>query len=184
MRYVWKACLELIGWKTDLVFPYHHIAKYIILVGPHTSNWDFIIGLAYRNILGMTQTRFLGKKELFKPPFGSIFRWLGGTPVDRQSNHNMVEEVARLFKDHDRFSLALSPEGTREKVEKLRTGFYFIAKEAGVPLIMAGLDYRNKQMIFSPPFYPTGSQALDIEYVIGFFRGIEGKIPSNGLMHL
>jgi 1-acyl-sn-glycerol-3-phosphate acyltransferase len=184
MRYLWKAGLALFGWKTDMEFPYHHVKKYVLLIGPHTSNWDFVIGLAYRNILKINRTRFLAKKELFTPPFGFIFYWLGGTPVDRKSNHNMVDQVADLFKEHDHFSVCLSPEGTRKKVDRLRSGFYFIAKAANVPIIMVGLDYSRKTVLFSPPFNTTDSQVSDMEVVAKFYRTIEGKRPDQGMMHL
>jgi 1-acyl-sn-glycerol-3-phosphate acyltransferase len=184
MTSIWKFFLSIIGWKTDLVFPYHHLKKYIVLVGPHTSNWDFIIGVAYRHILGMDTARFLGKKELFRPPFGFIFHWLGGTPVDRSGSHNVVDEVAELFAKHERFALALSPEGTRKRVERLRTGFYFIARKANVPIILVGLDYQRKQCIFSEPLYTTPSQEDDFARVLSFYRTIKGKVPENGMMHL
>src|SRR5688572_15279889 len=125
MKLFWTFFLTCMGWKTDLAFPYHHLKKYIVLVGPHTSNWDFLIGLAYRSVLGMDKVRFLGKKELFRPPFGFLFYGLGGTPVDRSKSSNMVDEVADLFNKHEWFAIALSPEGTRTRVDRLRTGFYF-----------------------------------------------------------
>lgn len=172
------------GWQTNLVFPYNHLPKYIVIVAPHTSAWDFIIGVAYRSVLGMEKARYLGKKELFKPPFGFIFRWLGGTPVDRTSSHNLVDQVAGMFDRHEEFAIALSPEGTRQKVEKLKTGFYFIAKKAGVPIIMVGLDYEGKRVIFSEPFMPTENQEKDFEHIVAFFRPIKGKFPEKSLGHL
>jgi 1-acyl-sn-glycerol-3-phosphate acyltransferase len=184
MKFIWRLFLKLIGWKTDLVFPYHHVRKYIVLIGPHTSNWDFLIGLAYRSILGMSKARFLGKKELFKPPFGFIFYALGGTPVDRTSKHNMVDEVAALFNKHDDFALALSPEGTRKKVDKLKSGFYYIAKQAQVPFVLAGLDYKLKQVVFSELMYTTDSKANDFARVLAFYRRIEAKIPDQSMKHL
>ncbi len=155
-----------------------------MVVAPHTSNWDFIIGLAYRNILGMGGTRFLGKEALFKPPFGFIFYWLGGTPVNRKNSQQMVNTVASLFLRHTDFVLALSPEGTRSKVDKLRTGFYFMAKKANVPIVMVGLDYRHKRVVIHQPFLPTENQDADMKHILSFFRSIEGKHPENGLAHL
>ena len=184
MRLFWKVVLKVLGWKTDSSFPYHHFRKYIIIIGPHTSSWDFIIGVAYRSVLQMEKARFLGKKELFKPPFGFIFRWLGGTPVDRQQSHNLVDEVANLFNVHDDFAIALSPEGTRTRVEKLKTGFYYIAKKANVPIIMAGLDYENKSVFFSEPVLPSHNPEHDFEIILKFFRPIKGKFPEKGLGHL
>ncbi|MBL7856463.1 MAG: 1-acyl-sn-glycerol-3-phosphate acyltransferase [Cyclobacteriaceae bacterium] len=183
MRTFWNMWLRLMGWRTDLSFPYHHVKKYVAIVGPHTSGWDFIIGVAYRSLLGMERVKFLGKEELFRPPFGFIFRWLGGTPVNRKSSQNMVDEVVKLFDAHDEFALALSPEGTRQKVDKLRSGFYHIAKQAHVPIIMIGLDFGNKQVVFHEPVYTTEDQAQDFEKIVAFFRHIRGKFPEKGLMH-
>lgn len=183
MKPLWRAFLRSKGWNTALSFQFHHLKKYIVIVGPHTSNWDFIIGLAYRNMLDMNYVRFLGKSQLFTPPFGWIFRKLGGIPVDRSSNHNLVDAVADLFDKHDSFAIAIAPEGTRKKVEKLRTGFYFIAAKARVPIIMVGLDYKNKTCRFSEPLY-TSEQTKDFEAIYDFYRTIEGKIPELGLMDI
>lgn len=183
MKLLWKAFLRSKGWNTTQRFPYHHLKKYIVIVGPHTSNWDFVIGLAYRNILDMNYVRFLGKAELFKPPMGWIFRKLGGIPVDRTASHNLVDAVADLFNKHDSFAIAIAPEGTRKKVDKLKTGFYFIAAKAVVPVIMVGLDYKHKTVRFSEPLYPS-NQVEDFEKIHGFYRTIEGKVPELGLMDI
>lgn len=155
-----------------------------MIVAPHTSGWDFIIGVLYRSALQLTHARYLGKMELFRPPFGFIFKWLGGTPVNRSSSQNMVDEVVKIFNQHDRFALALSPEGTRKRVERLRTGFYNIAKNAGVPIVMVGLDFKNKRVIFSKPFMPSDNQQHDFDHILKFFGPIKGKYPDNGLGHL
>lgn len=183
MKSLWRAFLRLKGWETALTFPFHHLRKYIVIVGPHTSNWDFIIGLAYRNMLDMNYVGFLGKSQLFKPPFGWIFRKLGGIPVDTTSSHNLVDAVADLFNKHERFAIAIAPEGTRKKVEKLRTGFYFIAAKAKVPIIMVGLDYKQKTVVFSQPLYPS-DQVRDFEAIYDFYRVVPGKYPELGLMDL
>jgi 1-acyl-sn-glycerol-3-phosphate acyltransferase len=182
MSFLWKLYLKLIGWNTDVVFPYHHLKKYIFIVGPHTSNWDFVILLAYRNMLRL-KAGFLAKKELFKPPFGFIFHNLGGIPVDRKKSTNLVDDVAKIAKERDHFILALSPEGTRSKVEKLKTGFYFIASKAQIPIIMVGLDYRHKTGRFSEPLLPSDINK-DFETIYAFYRTMEGKFPENGMMHL
>lgn len=165
------------------MFPYHHLKKYIVIVAPHTSNWDFVIGLAYRNILDMNYVGFLAKHQLFKPPFGWIFRKLGGIPVDRTTSHNLVEAVAAMFTKHERFAIAIAPEGTRKKVEKLKTGFYFIAAKANVPIIMVGLDYKSKSVVFSEPLYPS-DQVKDFDRIYSFYSTIYGKHPELGLMEL
>jgi 1-acyl-sn-glycerol-3-phosphate acyltransferase len=181
MKSLWRLFLRAKGWNTAIVFPYHHLPQFIVIVGPHTSNWDFVIGLAYRNILDMNYVGFLGKKQLFKPPFGWLFRKLGGIPVDRSASHNLVDTVAALFAAHERFAIAIAPEGTRKKVEKLKTGFYFIAAKANVPIIMVGLDYKRKTVLFSEPLY-TGDQVEDFETIYHFYRTISGKYPKLGLM--
>lgn len=182
MRLFWIWFLKLKGWNTTVTFP-KEIKKAVIIVAPHTSSWDFVIGLAYRSILGLQNTHFLGKQELFKPPLGFIFKWLGGTPVNRQSKENMVEQVAKKFEGKSSFLLALSPEGTRKKVDKLRTGFYYIALEAKVPIIMVGLDFKHKTVVVRPTIYPTNWEK-DYPTILNFFAPIQGKIKENGLAHL
>jgi 1-acyl-sn-glycerol-3-phosphate acyltransferase len=173
----------MMGWKaTGANLP--DLKKYLMIVGPHTSGTDFFIGLAFRSVLHLEHARFLGKKELFKAPFGFIFRWLGGTPVDRFSKQNMVDQVVELFNDRERLVLALSPEGTREKVDRLRTGFYYIAKKAGIPIVMIGLEYGRKELIISESFFTTGNEAEDFRKIIAFFAPLQGKIPANGMKHL
>lgn len=177
--------LKLSGWKIRPAgtFPIRE-KKYVMIVAPHTSGWDFIIGVCYRSALRLNKAYYLGKKELFDPPFGFVFRWLGGKPVDRSSKRNMVDQVVKLFSQHDEFALALSPEGTRKKVDRLRTGFYNIARLAGVPIVMVGFDYKNKQTIFSEPFFTTGDEQKDFDRIIRFFGPIEGKHVELGLGHL
>lgn len=183
MKSLWRLFLRAKGWNTAIDFPYHHLPKYIVIVAPHTSNWDFFIGLAYRNILDMNYVGFLGKHQLFKPPFGWIFRKLGGIPVDRTSSHNLVDTVAAMFSKRERFAIAIAPEGTRKKVDKLKTGFYFIAAKAAVPIIMVGLDYSRKTVLFSHPMYPS-DQGKDFEEIFSFYRTIRGKHPELGLMDI
>lgn len=156
----------------------------MIAVAPHTSNWDFIVGLAVRSVLNLQHVKFLGKKELFKPPFGFIFRWLGGTPVDRFSRQNMVEQVVDRFLAHNRFSLAMSPEGTRKKVERLRTGFYQIALQAGVPILPVGLDFGRRRIVLGEPFVPTGHWESDSAALLRFWGPMQGRQPEQGLGHL
>jgi len=183
MRICWNLFLQMQGWKIHGEFPYH-LKKCVIAVGPHTSAWDFVVGLAVRSKLKLYHLNFLGKAELFKGRFGFFFRRLGGFPVDRFSNNNVVDQVAEQFKIRDQFVLALSPEGTRKKVDKLRTGFYHIALKAGVPIVLAGLDFGRKEISFSEPFLPTGNMEEDFKKIIHFFADKEGKIPEYGLKHL
>ncbi|MDW8331397.1 MAG: lysophospholipid acyltransferase family protein [Cyclobacteriaceae bacterium] len=185
MGFFSKLLLKIMGWDPNPhgAFPIRP-RKCVIIVAPHTSNWDFVIAVLYRSALGLEKARYLGKKELFTPWFGWFFRWLGGTPVDRHASHNVVEQVVEIFNRHQDFILALSPEGTRKKVERLRTGFYQIALQANVPIVMAALDFANKKVTFSEPFKPTGNLEEDFKYIIDFFRPVKGKYPEQGLMHL
>jgi 1-acyl-sn-glycerol-3-phosphate acyltransferase len=183
MRLIWKIYLSWTDWKVKGQFPYH-LKKSIVIVAPHTSAWDFIIGVAIRSTQRLNHIKFLGKKELFRPPFGFLFRWLGGYPIDRSHGKNQVDQVVDLFNSNSEFSIALSPEGTRKRVDRLKTGFYHIAKKAHVPIVMAALDYKNHQVIWSEPFTTTDNQSADFNHILNFFRHIEGKIPDHGMMHL
>lgn len=171
------------GWKIRGTFP-QHVKKMVIAVGPHTSAWDVVVGMAAREVIPIRHAYFLGKKELFDRPFGWFFRSIGGTPVDRFSNKGMVEHVAAKFAGQEEFRLALSPEGTRKKVEKLRTGFYYIAKTAGVPILPAGLDFKKKKVVIGELIEPSDDEAADFRKITAFFAPLEGKIPEAGLGHI
>lgn len=170
---------KLFGWKIIGSFP-PDLRKFVIAVGPHTSNWDFVVGVAARSVLRLHRAKFLGKSQLFKPPYGWIFRALGGYPVDRSKSSDMVEQVAGAIRSSDHFMLALAPEGTRKKVTTLKTGFYFIAKSAGVPIIPAGFDFQRKAIVIGQPIYPSDF-ASDMKNIIAFFSGIKGRNPEQGI---
>lgn len=179
LRLFWKAWWKIHRWKFKGTYPYDQ-KKLVLLVAPHTSWKDILVAMAARSRL-KTRIRFLGKKELFDGPFGWLFRWQDGIPVDRFSKHGVVDQVVELFNSHDAFAIALSPEGTRKKVEKLRTGFYHIARKANVPVLLVGLDFANRQVIFSEPFLLTGNEEADIKKILEFFGPIKGKNPEKGL---
>lgn len=179
LRPIYKFFFERAGWKISGRFPYE-LKKYVMIVAPHTSNWDFIVGLAARSILRIN-TRYLGKKELFRFPFGILFRYLGGYPVDRSRSANMVEEVAKIFNRHEEFSICIAPEGTRSKTDKLKTGFYHIALRLNIPVLMVGFDYASKEVRIHEPFYPSGNIEKDMPLILGFFRTIKGKYPEKGI---
>jgi 1-acyl-sn-glycerol-3-phosphate acyltransferase len=149
-------------------------------VGPHTSWKDQLVGLAARSILRLRQIKFLGKKELFVEQLGVFFRSLG---PNRSANKGTANKVAPLFNANQEFILALSPEGTRRRVERLRTGFYFIARHAEIPIVMIGLDFSNRKLIISEPFYTTDDQQKDFETILSFYSSINGKHPEFGLQH-
>jgi 1-acyl-sn-glycerol-3-phosphate acyltransferase len=173
-RFLYKFFFTLFGWKINGKMPAEK--KFIIIVAPHTSNWDFMIGLAVRSILKF-KARYLAKKELFRFPFGTFFRALGGVPVDRSKNSNLVESVAELFRERDELIIAIAPEGTRKQVTKWKTGFYFIALEAHIPIVMASFDYKRKTVFINKPFYPTGNKEEDMKYIFDFYLDKRGKYP-------
>ncbi|REJ82543.1 MAG: acyltransferase [Bacteroidetes bacterium] len=164
---------KILGWKIEGDVP-RDIPKYLIIVAPHTSNWDFFVGLAVRSILKFP-SRYLAKKELFIPPFGWIFRKLGGYPVDRSKSTNMVDDVVSIFKKEDSFILAITPEGTRKNVRRWKTGFYHIAVKAGIPIVLSGIDYKLKKVVFSKPMNPCGELEKDAVIIDKFFETFSGK---------
>ena len=180
LRPLYLIVFRLMGWKIEGHFP-AELKKYIVAVAPHTSNWDFIIGVMVRSILRMQNARFLGKSSLFKAPYGWFFRALGGYPVDRSKHTDMVQQVVDIFNEHNNFILAIAPEGTRKKVTKLKTGFYYIAKSSQVPVIPCGFDFSRKTVVIGQPFYPTEDVDSDIEGLVNFYRGIKGANPELGL---
>ncbi len=179
-RLFWILLFKLLGWDTRAEFP-RGIKKCVIIAGPHTHWMDFPVGLAYRSIMRLKAAHYLAKKELFDGPFGFFFRWVGGIPVDRFSKQNAVDQVVDILSKHNEIMIALSPEGTRKKVDRLRTGFYHIAKNAGIPIVMVGFDFLNRRVLVSDPIYTTDNPKEDFDRILHFFAPIQGKIPSQGM---
>jgi len=163
---------KIFGWKIIGELP--DLKKFIVIVAPHTSNWDFLWGIVARGILDR-DIRYLGKKELFKPPFGWIFRALGGYPVDRQQSQSTVDRVVEIFYEQESFLLALAPEGTRSQVTYWRTGFYHISIKAQVPIVMIGMDYFHREIRIMEPFHPGGSIEKDMPFIRQQFRDCRGR---------
>lgn len=168
---------NLMGWKIEGSYP-EDLKKFIIIGAPHTSNYDFIVALLMKIITGV-KANFIAKHTLFKPPFGFIFKALGGIPLNRTRSKNTVEAIVDLFKTSDELILALSPEGTRSKTDKWKTGFYHIAMGAGVPIIFNTFDFGDKIYRISKPFYPTGDIEKDFLFFHNYYKDIKGKIPEN-----
>lgn len=168
------------GWKITGKFNFG-LPKSIIIVAPHTHSLDFFLGLGIRKKMKLEFVHFLGKKELFWPPFSWFLRYLGAYPVDRSQKLNMVDQVVALFNKNERFHLALSPEGTRKKVSKLRTGFYHIAKNAKAPIVMVGFDVPSKRVVFAEPFFVSDNEKADMHKIIQFFKDFKGYIPNLGI---
>lgn len=170
-----KWILKVWGWRIEGRYP-HELKKFVIIVIPHTSNWDFPLGVLVRSAL-QAQIGYVGKASLFKPPHGWLFRWLGGYPVDRTKRTNFVDAVVDIFNEQEEFALTIAPEGTRKKVEKLKTGFYYIALGAKVPIVMVKFDWVNKIVGISEPFFPTGNYETDMEVIKAYFAGVKGRNP-------
>ena len=165
---------KLLGWKIRGSFD-KRIKKSVVIVVPHTSWHDFYIGAFARRILN-TEINFVAKKELFKKPFGWYFRWMGGAALDRTAGQNKVEAIGALFSEKEEFRLALAPEGTRKKVSSWKTGFYYIALQAGVPIIPVAFDYKTKTVKIGEAFYPSGNYDQDLPELKDFYKGVVGKV--------
>ncbi|MGK0386547.1 MAG: 1-acyl-sn-glycerol-3-phosphate acyltransferase [Patiriisocius sp.] len=165
---------NILGWKIEGDFD-RSIKKSVLIVAPHTSYVDFVLSILVRRILKI-QINFVGKKELFKPPFGWYFKWMGGAPLNRSKTENKVEAIANVFKAHEEFRLAIAPEGTRKKVDAWKTGYYYIAMTANVPIISVRLDYKTKVMGISEVFYPTGDIKVDELKLKEYYKDIVGKV--------
>ena len=173
-RLVGRFVLKLLRWEICGDPPSKE--KFVAIAAPHTSNWDFVIGMAV--IVGMgLDVHWLGKHTIFRPPFGPFFCWLGGIPVNRDAHVGVVEQTVQLFQNHSKMILGLSPEGTRRKVEKWKTGFYHIAEKAQVPILLVALDYSCRAVRFGPLLFPSGDLEKDMEKIRAFYADVKGKRP-------
>ena len=176
LRRIARAGLHLAGWRTNLSEA--PPPPFVFIGAPHTSNWDFPLMLAA--VLALEHdARWLGKDSLFRPPFGGLMRWLGGIPVDRSSPHNLVGSMATFFKQNPGQILCVPPEGTRKKVGRWRTGFYYIALEAGIPIVMTVLDAEERQIRILGHHTPAGDAEREIREIQGRYRGFRGLIAKN-----
>ena len=155
------------------------VKKCVMMVMPHTSAHDFYLGIFTRGITGL-EMNFVGKKELFRFPFGAYFRYMGGEPLDRSGGLNKVDSIAAIFKRREVFRLAVAPEGTRNKVTELKTGFYYIALKANVPIIPVAFDFGKKEVNLGKPVYPSGDLEADMKILKKHYIGVKGKIPEKG----
>lgn len=172
MRKTYSFLLKLLGWTSSL--PVSIPPKCVICVAPHTSNWDFLIGMIfYKSING--NPHFLMKKSWFFFPLKYILKAIGGFPVDRKKKTSVTDQMAAEFQRTDHFQLAIAPEGTRKKTKTWKTGFYYIAYEAKVPITLAYLDYSKKIIGILENFIPTGNTDKDISYIKQQYIGIKGK---------
>ena len=179
MKLISQFIFWIFGWKVAGEVP--PLKKFVVIAAPHTSGWDMLFGLCAKYIFQMNFF-FFAKKEIFRFPFDFLFRSFGAIPIDRSSKHNVVEQAVEMFNTNEQFILVLAPEGTRENVKEWRTGFYYIACEAKVPIVLGYLDYGNKKAGLGPTFYPTGDIDKDMETMKDFYRPIKGKHPKKGVL--
>lgn len=155
-RYGWlgalgRGWLRFAGWRVAGELP--NVGRCVAAVAPHSSNWDFVHAVAVVFALGL-RVSFIGKHTLFRGPLAGFMHWLGGMPVDRTRHNGLVEDMVEAFSRHDSLWLGIAPEGTRSKVEGFKSGFYRIALAAGVPILPAVLNYRDRELVLLPVVVP------------------------------
>ncbi|MEH0154809.1 1-acyl-sn-glycerol-3-phosphate acyltransferase [Limibacter armeniacum] len=168
------------GWKVEGNLPKKE-KKYLIVVAPHTSMLDFFVGIPTRIIAGF-RVHFLVKKEMFYWPVGSVLKSLGGHPVDRVQKGGLVDQVVDMYNQHEEFAIAVTPEGTRDYNPKWKTGFYYIATKANIPIVPLGMDFSRKTVFIGKPLYTTGKMDRDMEVLKSFFRPLRGRHPEKGVI--
>lgn len=169
-----KLIFKLGGWKIKGNAP--KIKKFVIIGAPHTSNWDFVYGLCAWRLYGFNP-RYLIKKELFIFPLSLLFRATGGLAVDRKKSNNLTEAIVKMFNERDELVTIIPPEGTRKSVKRWKTGFYYVALNAKVPIVMGSMDYKKKETNLSEPFWPTGDIEKDFLVFKEFYRNVTPKNP-------
>lgn len=179
MKKLFSVLLKLFGWKI-IGGPPEGLDKCVVAVGPHTSNWDFIIGRMTFVIMGL-KGKYLIKKELFFFPLGWILRKIGGIPVDRKKKNNMTDLASKMFQEEKRLYLVFAPEGTRSYNPNWKKGFYYIAVKAQVPIAIAFIDFSTKTGGFHSVFHPTGNVDEDINYIKNILKTYKGKYPEKGI---
>lgn len=164
------------GWRVEGEIP--DLPKMVLIAAPHSSNWDFVVGVAAKVALRL-RVKFLAKDTLFRFPLGVIMRRLGGIPVDRSSSNAVVSDIVGLFARRRRLILAVAPEGTRKRVERWRTGFYHIAHAAGVPIVSVALNWKERAIQLGAPFHTTGDLDTDLRALQQRFEGVGGRRPKH-----
>ncbi len=166
--------LRLTGWRVEGALPAHALRS-VLIAAPHTSNWDLPYTLMVAFALRLN-IRWMGKHSIFRAPFGGVMRWLGGIEVNREQSNNLVAASAKAIRESDGpLQLIVPPEGTRSKTRYWKTGFYHIAREAQVPIVMAYMDYAHKRSGLGPVFEPTGDVEADMATIKAFYAPFKGK---------
>jgi 1-acyl-sn-glycerol-3-phosphate acyltransferase len=173
-----RLVLRVLGWRIEGELPQRD--KYVIIGAHHTSNWDFVLFIAFKFMLRLN-ARWFGKHSIFGWPWGALLRSWGGMPIERHRQLNTVQQAIQAFAEHEQFILVLSPEGTRRKVERWKSGFYHIARGAGVPILLGALDYANRRIVLGPLFWPGDDEEADMRSILAFYRDYVPKKPENAL---
>ena len=175
-RFIGRFSMAASGWSYEGNFPDE--PKFIIAIVPHTSNIDFPVGVNVILSMGL-RLEFMGKKSLFWEPQGTILRWFGGVPVDRNAPGGSVGSAIEQFNNRDKFVLVITPEGTRGRVDKWKTGFYRIAHGASIPIVPAGFDYGTKTIKIGRPLWTSGDMEADFAKLREFYADIQARYPEN-----
>ena len=173
-HYLTKLLLRAFGWRVEGKLP--DIPKFVVIGAPHTSNWDFVLFLALAFSL-KANPRYLGKAELFRSPLGFFFKWCGGIPVDRSKSTGLVEQTVQAIEESREFILVITPEGTRGQVRAWKSGFYHIAKKAGIPIALGFIDHPRKTIGIGPTFMPTDNMDADMKAIQSYYAGMVGINP-------
>lgn len=168
------AFLRLKGWQVEGALPPEH-ARCVLIAAPHTSNWDLPYTLMVAFVLRLN-IHWMGKRQLFRFPFGGVMRWLGGLPVNREQSSNLVAASAEAIRSSPGpWQLVVPPEGTRSKTRHWKTGFYWIAVTAEVPIVLAYMDFAQKRSGLGPVFQPTGDIDSDMREIKAFYAPFRGR---------
>ena len=176
MRLVSKLIFQMLGWS--VIGHTKYPRKSLVIAAPHTSNWDFFYGRCYAYIVGFSP-KYLIKSELFLPILGKLIKINGGIPVYRDSNNNLVEQISKKINSSKELIIGMSPEGTRKRVDKWKTGFYYISLKSSIPILLLKLDYSNREIGIIQEFYPTGNFDEDMKYIESKYKSSFAKKPMN-----
>ena len=174
MKALPRFLLKIFGWTLSLKPP--ETRRYVVIFAPHTSNWDFVIGILAAWGIGL-KVHWIGKHSLFESPLGPLFRFWRGIPVERDRRGRMIEQMAARFEATDDFILAIAPEGTRGHTDHWKSGFWHIARAAEVPVVMAFIDYRHKRIGLGESFLPGTDIEADFKQIRAFYSDKQGRCP-------
>lgn len=174
-RWLGSRLLARLGWRITGAFP--DVPQAVVIGAPHTSNWDGVFGIAAVLALRLRIT-LMGKDSLFRGPAGPVLRWLGLIPVDRRSAAGVVAQSVAKFREKPQLLLGIAPEGTRKGASEWKSGFYRIAVEAQVPIVVAVFDYGAREVRLPLTLYPSGDFDADMARILACYRGVQPKRPA------